>query len=62
MDGFEVATRLRQMPETENVVLVALTGYGQPEIVSRSMQVGFNHHLVKPMHPNALEELLPPLS
>jgi PAS domain S-box-containing protein len=61
MDGFEVATRLRQMPETQNAVLVALTGYGQPEIVNRSKQVGFNHHLVKPMHPNALEELLPPL-
>jgi PAS domain S-box-containing protein len=61
MDGFEVATRLRQMPELVDSVLIALTGYGQPEIVSRSHRAGFNYHIVKPMHPDALKPLLPRL-
>ncbi len=58
MDGYEVARRLRQMPEMANVKLVALTGYGQDEDRRRALQAGFNHHLVKPASIEAIEQLL----
>jgi CheY-like chemotaxis protein len=45
---FEVATRLRQQPTLKNVVLVAMTGYGQESDRKRSKEAGFDHHLVKP--------------
>jgi len=48
MDGYEVAKRIRQQPALTNVVLVALTGYGQETIRQRSQDAGFDHHLVKP--------------
>ena len=59
MDGFEVARRLRELPETRTATLIALTGYGQREMQERSRDVGFDHHLVKPVHLDALEPLLP---
>src|SRR5207249_1563474 len=58
MDGYEVARRLRKQPATEHVRLVALTGYGQAEDRRRSREAGFDHHLVKPVDPAALEGLL----
>ena len=48
LDGFEVAKRLRQQPALQNVVLVAMTGYGQESDRQRSQEAGFDHHLVKP--------------
>jgi PAS domain S-box-containing protein len=58
MDGCEVARRLRQTPGLETVVLVALTGWGQQEDRRRTAEAGFDHHLVKPPEPQALENLL----
>jgi two-component system CheB/CheR fusion protein len=58
MNGFEVASRLRQKEETRDVLLVALTGWGQEEDRRRSKEAGFDHHLVKPLDPKALDELL----
>jgi PAS domain S-box-containing protein len=58
MDGYEVARRLRAAPETREAVLVAVTGWGQPEDRRRSSEAGFDHHLVKPVEPSALEKLL----
>ena len=58
MDGYEVARRLRQQPGMENVVLGALTGWGQQEDRRRTAEAGFDHHLVKPPEPNAVEGLL----
>jgi CheY-like chemotaxis protein len=37
---------------------VAVTGYGQEEDRRRSREAGFDHHLVKPVSPDALYELL----
>jgi len=48
IDGFQVAKWIRQEPALENVVLVALTGYGQESDRQRSREAGFDHHLVKP--------------
>lgn len=58
MDGYEVARRLREIPETQLAVLIALTGYGQPEDRARSKRAGFDHHLLKPVDPDILSTLL----
>lgn len=58
MDGYEVARRLRQQPGLENVVLAALTGWGQQEDRRRTTEAGFNYHLVKPPEPKAVDSLL----
>ncbi len=58
MDGYEVARRVRQQPGLENVILAALTGWGQEEDRRRTAEAGFNHHLVKPPEPKMLEGLL----
>jgi PAS domain S-box-containing protein len=49
MDGYEVAKRLRVLPETRHAILIALTGYGQAEDRKRSQSAGFNHHFLKPI-------------
>jgi CheY-like chemotaxis protein len=49
---------MRQEPGLEKVVLAALTGWGQHEDRRRTAQTGFDHHLVKPPEPNALESVL----
>ncbi|HKT74383.1 MAG TPA: PAS domain S-box protein [Steroidobacteraceae bacterium] len=58
MDGYEVATRLRQMPEASRATLVAITGYSQEEDRQRTQRAGFDHHLVKPVAPDTLQSLL----
>jgi two-component system CheB/CheR fusion protein len=58
MDGYNVARHMRTQPELADVVLVALTGYGTEEDRRRSEEAGFNHHMVKPVHFEALNELL----
>jgi signal transduction histidine kinase/CheY-like chemotaxis protein len=57
LDGLEVARRLRSALGTE-VLLVALSGYGQPEDKERARRAGFDAHLTKPMELTALEQLL----
>jgi signal transduction histidine kinase/DNA-binding response OmpR family regulator len=60
MDGYELARRLRELPAWRDVRLVALTGYGQGTDRARSVEVGFDHHLVKPIDLATLERYLPP--
>jgi signal transduction histidine kinase/DNA-binding response OmpR family regulator len=48
MNGFEVAERLRATPGGSELLLIALTGYGEAESRERSAAVGFDHHMVKP--------------
>jgi PAS domain S-box-containing protein len=62
MDGYDVARRLRQQPGLENVVLAALTGWGQQEDRRRTAEAGFDYHLVKPVEINSLQDLLASLS
>jgi PAS domain S-box-containing protein len=57
MDGYEVARRLRGDGARGSMRLVALTGYGQQEDRVRSQEVGFDDHLVKPVSPQALENI-----
>jgi PAS domain S-box-containing protein len=58
MDGYEVAQRIRAEPAHRELVLVALTGWGQAEDKERAMNVGFDHHLTKPVDPAELEGVL----
>jgi CheY-like chemotaxis protein len=58
LNGYEVARRIRQQPDFENVVLVALTGYGQDSDRQSSLQAGFDHHLVKPARLAQLQQIL----
>lgn len=58
MDGFEVATRLRQDRSYDRMLLVAVTGYGTDSDRERARAAGFDHHLVKPVDPRALRELV----
>ena len=58
MSGYEVARALRASPDTRGTLLVALTGYGQPEDRRRAFDAGFDEHLVKPLDMARLQELL----
>jgi len=58
MDGYEVAARLRALPQARDAVLIAITGYGQEDDRLRSRQAGIDHHLVKPVAPDALRNLI----
>jgi CheY-like chemotaxis protein len=58
MDCYELARRLRTLPQTGQAVLVALTGYSQEHDRERSKAVGFNFHLAKPADAAGLGNLL----
>jgi signal transduction histidine kinase len=58
MNGYEVAQWLRQQLWGQGMVLIALTGWGQERDRHRSQAAGFDHHLVKPVDPAALVQLL----
>ncbi len=55
MDGYELARRLRAMPQLAGALLIAVSGYGQQEDKDRALQSGFDHHLTKPIR---LDDLL----
>ena len=48
LDGYEVARRLRKDPATEDLLLIAVSGYGQEEDRATAIQAGFDRHLTKP--------------
>jgi CheY-like chemotaxis protein len=58
VDGHEAARRIRRQPWGKEMLLVALTGWGQDEDRRRSKEAGFDEHLVKPVDYQALQKLL----
>lgn len=54
LNGYEVAQRLRDLPATREALIVALSGYGQPEDKQRALEAHFDHYFVKPADPQAL--------
>jgi signal transduction histidine kinase len=58
MDGYEAAKRLRAGPGGGGLILVALTGWGQPEHLEKSRLAGFDAHLTKPVEAEKLLQLL----
>jgi CheY-like chemotaxis protein len=62
LDGYGVARMLRDNPATARAHLIAVTAFGQDEDRRRSYEAGFEHHLVKPVDPDALLRVLKSLS
>ena len=58
MDGHEVARRIRQQPEFNDIKLIAVTGWGQEKDRQRSKESGFDHHLTKPVSFQDLKDLV----
>jgi PAS domain S-box-containing protein len=58
LSGLDVARRLRTQPWGRDIVLIAVTGWGQEADRQRSREAGFDHHVVKPVDPALLEQLL----
>lgn len=58
MDGYQVAKRTRESLAKDEVLLIALTGYGRPEDRRAVLDAGFDEHLVKPLKPNELLQVL----
>ena len=58
LNGHEVARRIRKEPTLKNVVLIAMTGYGQDSDRQTSFDAGFNHHLVKPARFEDVKQIL----
>jgi CheY-like chemotaxis protein len=58
MDGLKVARQLREKPETQAALIVAVTGFGRNDDRERTQQAGFDLHLVKPVQPEQILELL----
>ncbi|MDX8121298.1 ATP-binding protein [Janthinobacterium sp. GMG2] len=58
MDGYEAARQIRQRAHGRDVLMIALTGWGQGEARARTEQAGFDHHLTKPVDFDAIAALL----
>jgi two-component system CheB/CheR fusion protein len=55
MDGYELARRMRAMDATRSALIFALTGFGQPDDLRRSLEAGIDRHLTKPIDVDKLE-------
>ncbi|HET7285950.1 MAG TPA: response regulator, partial [Pyrinomonadaceae bacterium] len=62
LDGHEVCRRIREKPWGKDIVIIALTGWGQEDDRRKSEQAGFNGHLVKPVDYDRLLSLLAELT
>jgi CheY-like chemotaxis protein len=58
MNGYEAARHIREQAWGKDMLLVALTGWGQEEDKRRAAEAGFDHHLTKPVDLEALQKLL----
>jgi two-component system, sensor histidine kinase len=58
LDGYEVARQIRAASAGQDLLLVALTGYGSREQKARAIESGFDHHLVKPVDTKLIEGLV----
>jgi signal transduction histidine kinase/CheY-like chemotaxis protein len=58
LNGYDVARTLRARNQGPPVLLVALTGYGQPEDRQRALAAGFDEHLIKPVNLDRLTQIM----
>lgn len=58
MDGYELAQRLRNLGHDPRPVLIAVTGWGGEANRQRAVGAGFDHHLVKPVDPSELLDVI----
>ncbi|MES3020077.1 MAG: response regulator [Pseudomonadota bacterium] len=57
MDGYEAARQIRRHPGSQSVLMIALTGWGQSDARQRTIEAGFDHHLVKPVDFDEIRQL-----
>jgi CheY-like chemotaxis protein len=62
LNGYEAANKIRQQPWGKNIILIALTGWGQQQDRRRTKEAGFDVHLTKPVNYQAIAKLLNDLS
>jgi PAS domain S-box-containing protein len=60
MTGYEVARRIRGLPSGEDLILIALTGWGRDEERACAFEAGFDHHLTKPVSVAELRRMVAP--
>ena len=58
LNGYEACRQIRAMDRGAAMTMVAITGWGQPDDLRKSREAGFDLHLVKPVDPDAITELL----
>jgi len=58
MNGYQLAEALRELPDYRQVPMIAVTGYSMYDDRERALQSGFNAHLIKPIDPSALLDLI----
>lgn len=58
MDGYQACQFIRGQPWGKAMTLIALSGYGQADDIQRSIEAGFDAHLVKPVDLAVLKDLL----
>ncbi|WP_397570041.1 PAS domain S-box protein [Schlesneria sp. T3-172] len=58
VNGYDVARRIRAEPWGRDMILIALTGWGQENDRKKSSDAGFDYHLVKPVEPASLMKLI----
>jgi signal transduction histidine kinase/CheY-like chemotaxis protein len=57
MDGYEAARRIRRKPGSQAVLMIAVTGWGQSDARQRTIEAGFDHHLIKPVNFDEIKRL-----
>ncbi len=57
MNGYEATKHIRSQPWGQDMLIVALTGWGQDQDKQRTQEAGFDHHLTKPAEPATLSEI-----
>jgi CheY-like chemotaxis protein len=58
LNGYDAGRRIRELPCCRNTFLIAVTGWGQEQDRRRTVEAGFNHHIVKPVNPEELMQVL----
>ena len=58
LNGYEVAQGIRREAWGKSMILIAVTGYGQDGDKAKAQAAGFDHHLTKPIDPDALEQII----
>ena len=58
LNGYDACRQIRAQPSGASMVIFACTGWGQTDDLRRSKEAGFNKHLVKPLDPKLLDDLL----
>ena len=61
INGYDACRLIRSQPGGDRILIIAQTGWGQPEDRKRTHEAGFDHHLVKPVDPDMVVQLMSPL-